>query len=130
MIKVSLYLSIIMDEGLRLMAEFINNMNGFGTDPMLSDIMTKENRNTILFLKDCIYFLSDIDFELADNDEQVEIIKMLQAAHDWEDDFVRGLLLGVLMCIMTDEMNPVGFKGEMGHLYRLLNALNLERRFA
>jgi hypothetical protein len=119
-----------MDDGMRLMMEFLNNMSGFGTDPVLSDIMTKENRNTAMFLKDCVYFLSDIDFEMGDHEEQAEIIQMLSQAHDWEDDFVRGLLLGVLIGIITDEMNPVGFKGEMGNLYRLLNALNLERRFA
>ena len=130
MIKVSTTLSIYMDDGMRLVMEFLTNMNGFGTDPMLSDILTKENRNTAMFLKDCIHFLSDIDFEMADHEEQSEIIQMLAQAHDWDDDFIRGLLLGILMGLVTDEMNPVGFKGEMGHLYRLLNALNLERKFA
>ena len=119
-----------MDEGMRLMMEFLTNMNGYGTDPMLSDILTKENQNTAMFLKDCIHFLSDIDFEAADYDEEMEIVQMLSQAHDWGDDLIRGLLLGILIGLVTDETNPVGFKGEMAHLYRLLNALNLERKFA
>lgn len=120
-----------MDDSMKYMLEFLNNMNGFGTDPMLADIMTKENRNTANFIKDSIHFISDIDFDIDLIDEEVVgILSMLNQAYDWEDEFVRGLLLGILVGLVTDESNPVGFKGEMAHLYRLLHAHNLERKFA
>lgn len=118
---------------MRFMLEFINAVSAFGTDPLLSDILTDENARHIAYLKDCVAYLADIDFDMEhveETEDYEQIMTYLREADGWSDDFIRGLTLGVLAGIDTDSRNPVGFKHEMAHLYRLLNAILIESRFA
>jgi hypothetical protein len=119
------------DEGdMKFMLEFFNMVNAFGTDPVLSDILTEENARHISYLKDCVAYLGDVDFELIDDENYEYIMSYLQEADAWSNDFIRGVTLGILAGIDTDANNPMGFKHEMATLYRLLNAILIERRFA
>lgn len=117
---------------MRFMLEFINAVSAFGTDPMLSDILTDENSRHIAYLKDCVAYLADVDFDEVeyDGEDYEQIMTYLREADGWSHEFIRGLTLGVLAGIETDAQNPVGFKHEMAHLYRLLNAILIESRFA
>lgn len=116
---------------MRYMLEFINAVSAFGTDPMLSDILTDENSRHIAYLKDCVAYLADVDFDMEfEGEEYEDVMSYLKEADGWSQEFIRGLTLGVLAGIDTDARNPVGYKHEMAHLYRLLNAILIESRFA
>ena len=122
----------VAEDDLRIMLDFMNMVNAFGTDPILSDILTEDNTRQICYLKDCIQYLGDIDFDLSDDDSLYEedyeyILAMLQRSEKWSKDFMRGLALGILAGIETDSNNPIGFKQEMATLYRMMNAILLER---
>ena len=117
---------------MRIMMEVMNAVSAFGTDPILSDILTTENSRHIAYLKDCVAYLADVDFDetVFDDENYEQVMLFLQEADGWSEDFIRGLTLGVLAGIDTDSRNPIGFKHEMAHLYRLLNAILIESRFA
>ena len=51
-----------MEDDVRLVLEFMHSMGAFGTDPLLSDILTEENSRHIAYLKDCVAYLADVDF--------------------------------------------------------------------
>lgn len=116
---------------MRLVLEFMHSMGAFGTDPLLSDILTEENSRHIAYLKDCVAYLADVDFTLDYEEEEYEyIMSYLQEADAWSVEFIRGLTLGILAGLETDSRNPVGYKHEMATLYRFLNAILIERKFA
>ena len=47
----------------------------------------------------------------------------------WNVDFIRGMGLGVLMALETDNSNPVDFKVELAELYKQLESLRIEKTF-
>ncbi len=118
-----------MEDEMRFMLDFINSVSAYGTDPLLADILTEDNSMQVAYIKDCIAYLADVDFALADDEHFDEIIKHLGEADEWSVDYIRGLTLGILMGIDTDSKNPMGFKHEMALLYRFLTAILIEKRF-
>jgi hypothetical protein len=123
----------MVEDDLRIMLDFMNMVNAFGTDPILSDILTEENSRQVAYLKDCISYLSDVDFDLLQDDTIFEedydhIMSFLKRSEEWSQEFIRGIILGILTGIDTDSSNPMGFKHEMASLYRLLNAILIEGR--
>ena len=118
-----------MEDEMRFMLDFINSVSAYGTDPLLADILTEDNSMQVAYIKDCIAYLADVDFALADDEHFDEIIKHLGEADEWSVDYIRGLTLGILMGIDIDSKNPMGFKHEMALLYRFLTAILIEKRF-
>jgi len=108
----------------RLMFHLLQQMQAFGTDPLLADILTDENIRQSHLVKDCVDFLTDIDIidDFVTNPE-------LMMSRAWSVDFIRGMGLGVLMALETDNSNPIDFKAELATLYRQLESLRIEKTF-
>jgi len=109
----------------RLMFNLFQQMQAYGTDPLLADILTEDNIMHSKVLKDCIEHLTDIDglddIQLLDPD--------LIMAEKWTVDFIRGMGLGILIALETDNTNPVDFKYELSDLYKMLESLRIEKTF-
>ena len=86
----------------RLMFNLLQQMQAYGTDPVLVDILTEDNIRHSMLLKDCIAYLTDI----------------------------RGMSLGILMALETDNTNPMDFKHELADLYKELEAIRIEKTFS
>lgn len=109
----------------RLMFNLLQQIQGYGTDPILADILTNENIMHSKVIKDCIEHLTDIDglddIQLLDPD--------LIMAEKWSLDFIRGLGLGLLIALETDNSNPMDFKYEIAEFYKMLESLRIEKTF-
>lgn len=108
----------------RLMFHLLQQMQAFGTDPLLADILTDENIRQSHLIKDCVDFLTDVDV-IDDYVNNPELI-MSQA---WTLDFVRGLGLGILVALETDNSDPVDFKAILANMYKQLESLRIEKTF-
>lgn len=110
----------------RLMFNLLQQMQAYGTDPVLVDILTEDNIRHSMLLKDCIAYLTDID----GFDEIGSLNPDLVLSEKWTLDFVRGMSLGILMALETDNTNPVDFKHELADLYKELEAIRIEKTFS
>ncbi len=111
----------------RTMVGMIESILTQGSSTMLADIMTTENLKLSEMTKNCIYFCCDPEPPPPTNELEEFAQGILSQADSWEDEYIRGIMMGILMSLQSEDDNPFNYKDEIAVLYRLLNSMVLER---
>tara|TARA_R100000152_G_C6781115_1_gene214972 strand:- start:4882 stop:5244 length:363 start_codon:yes stop_codon:yes gene_type:complete len=116
-----------MTEDIRLMLDMIEGVIRQGADPYLTDILTQDNIHEIEMVKRSIYFCSDIDKPDPESEIDFMVHDTLSGAEGWSVEYIRGLMMGILMSLDGQTRDVFANKEEMAILYRLLSSMIIER---
>tara|TARA_R100000995_G_C3421048_1_gene93938 strand:- start:115 stop:432 length:318 start_codon:yes stop_codon:yes gene_type:complete len=102
------------------MMNMLESIMSAGVNPVLSDILTQENVEHNKMIQNTIYFCADPDPVMPETPLEEMAHAMLSVGHDWSVEHMRGIMVGIIMGLTTDDI-------EVAELFRLLNSLIVEK---